>query len=210
VSKTFVDIQTSLGDWLAKDTTQLPTTTRKDIINAGVKHICEAAGWSFCERSGGVTIVSGTKSTPLPSETMYIRRAYYTNSAGEITDLVQMFPVEMLDEYGVDPDDGEPQAFSTWGGNLNVERNATAYVGVNLDYYGRLSDLVNDADTNFLTSNHWLLVLLASLIAASAYGFEDSRVGLWQALYEQELAQVKTLDSYQRHSARYLDTNEPG
>jgi hypothetical protein len=210
MAKTFVELQTALGEWLAKDVNQISLAIRKDIINAARRSICSEGGWSFCEKPGTVTIPTGQRSGALPSDFISIRLASYVSAAGGVVILGQMFPNEQAGEYGLDADAGEPESFSTWARYLTIECPAESDLVVNIEYYAFLPDLVADDEHDYLTDTHWPMLLFASLSFASAYGFEDERAPAWQAAYRMEKDKARSTDNAQRSSSAYLDTNEPG
>jgi hypothetical protein len=210
MAKTFVELQAALGDWLAKDTNQLSTAIRKDIINAARRSICTEGGWSFCEKDSTVTIPPTASSGPLPSDFISMVLASFVNSQGETVILKQMFPNDQVGEYTLDAAAGEPESFTTWGRYLTVECPQTSGLTVNVAYYGFLSDLTGDDEHDYLTDTHWPMLLFASLSLASAYGFEDERSPAWQAAYRAEKDRARSMDNAQRSSSVYLDTVEPG
>jgi hypothetical protein len=210
MAKTFVEMQTAIGEWLAKDTDQISLAVRKDIINAARRSISAEGGWSFCEKEGTVTITTGQRNGPLPSDFISIRLATFVNSDGDTVILTQMFPNEQVGKYGLDADAGEPASFTTWARYLTIECPADSDLVINIEYYAFLPDLVADAEHDYLTDAHWPMLLFASLSLASAYGFEDERAPAWQAAYRTEKDRARSMDTAQRTSAVYLDTKEPG
>jgi len=229
VAKNFGDIQTSVYSWLGKenppgtpDTNAIPLATVKDLINKSQDDICEECDWTWTETNQPVTILAGQTSIAFPQSLLRLFQVRYTLPDGGVV-ILRPFtdPAGMLEAYHAsDEDDDEslqpisdpdyPLAFNPWGHNLNIE--CPAITDLTFNVYGnfRLPELSADADTNFIVGAHWFLLLMRVLAKSSLFGFEDERVPIWAATYQEELGKLKSLDASLRNSATYLDTSEPG
>lgn len=85
---------------------------------------------------------------------------------------------------------GKPEYYSVWGDEIEFERLPDSAYTAEMKYFQKVSALSNSNTTNDVLTYHPDLYLYGSLIAAEAFGFEDNRMGLWKAFFEQALEEA--------------------
>ncbi|MCA9553019.1 MAG: hypothetical protein KC933_23485 [Myxococcales bacterium] len=144
------------------------------------------------------------RSGALPTDCLHVRSL--SLSSGDARQLDQV-TAEVLREGPWWNDGGAPRMFSISGRSIYLAPVADATTGTVFDlvYYARFPALVNDADTNYLLTNHFDLYLFAMLVEAAQYvqdremrlefegQFQDAR----RTLEEQDIA-FKTSGSVRR------------
>lgn len=135
------------------------------------------------------------RSGPLPTDCLHVRSLSLASGDARRLDQVT---AEVLREGPWWTDGGSPRMFSTSGRTIYVAPTADATVGTVFDlvYFARFPALVNDADTNYLLTNHFDLYLYATLAEAAQYiqdrearlEFEGQYQDIRRNLEEQDLA----------------------
>jgi hypothetical protein len=237
VSKTFLGMQLSVYSWLGKetspgvpDTNALPLQVCKDLINEAQAHLAEEADWTWTEDIQSLTITAGNSSAPFPYSLIKPTQVRYVDTDGSTVILVPyLTPAAMLEDHHQNPtalwypsdqmqqespqpitDPGKPLAWCPWGRAINLERPTLNTIAFSIYGTWYPPDLVNDTDHSYLTDSDWMLLLLQTLTHSTIFGFEDERVQMWEAQYQEHLGLAKSIDAALRGSAGYYDTREPG
>lgn len=135
------------------------------------------------------------RSGPLPTDCLHVRSLSLASGDARRLDQVT---AEVLREGAWWTDGGTPRMFCVSGRVVYVAPTADATVGTVFDlvYFARFPALVNDADTNYLLTNHFDLYLYAALAEAAQYiqdrearlEFEAQYQDIRRNLEEQDLA----------------------
>jgi len=69
-----------------------------------------------------------------------------------------------------------------------------------LVYYGYTDTLINDADTNWWTTDAWEALIYGALLESVVYLGQDVRAIVWQTMYEKTIIELKTEQAQERQS----------
>ena len=108
------------------------------------------------------------RSGALPTDCLFVRSLSLTSGDWRQLDQVT---AEVLREGPWWNNGGSPRMFNISGRSIYLAPAADATTGTVFDlvYYARFPALVNDADTNYLLTNHFDLYLYAALAEAAQY-----------------------------------------
>lgn len=179
---TFLQLQTSLADWLSVDATSLPVSVRKDLINQAMRELLHLHELRFGEFADTVATIIGTQDYALPTgfSRPYILW-YFDTAISGLTTLKyierDLFIVRFPDVTVT----GEPTHYSIFGSNFKFGPTPKTVRTINREYYGLLADLSADGDTNTFTIAYPEPILFRAMVLASKYGLEDARAPMWEA-----------------------------
>jgi hypothetical protein len=98
--------------------------------------------------------------------------------------------------------DTAPRFYTFQDGGIAVQGGTPA--SFKLAYYKKFTALADDADTNWLLTNHPAVYLYSALIEAYAHIKDDARIGTAVRLYSAQLAALIDTDRAMRHSGSTL------
>ena len=87
---------------------------------------------------------------------------------------------------------GQPQAFSLSNGTIIFGPAPDSTYSAVLTYYKKIPALSSDNETNWLISSHPDVYLWGALCMAELYIWDDPRVGMWKAAWDEALNELKT------------------
>lgn len=179
---TFLQLQTSLADWLSVDATRLPVPVRKDLLNQAMRELCHLHELRFNEFTDTFATVIGTQAYALPTGFSRPYLFWYLDTATKAkTEVKYLEPDVFIDRYPDSTKTGDPNRYTIWGSNFKLAPTPKSVRTINREYYRIPPDLSADGDTNSFTTDFWEPILFRALVLASKYGFEDARAPLWEA-----------------------------
>lgn len=170
---TYAELQTSIGNWL-KDSTL--TSVIPDFITLAEARFNRQIRTPEMEAVS--TAAVSTESFSMPTGFLEMRSIWLEESPDKPLDY---FPPHMLKTVRADGTGGKPTAYTIIGEAIYLAPIPASSYNVAIAYYAKIPALTNSNTTNWLLTNHPDLYLSASLSAAEAYGWNDERVGFWDA-----------------------------
>jgi len=218
VGKTFAQLKTSLGEWLAidqeDDDERLPAAVRGDIINMVIRDYLRRRESRFGEVTDTFPTVASQKPYTLPTGWSKPGRIWYTDPANSETVIALKFYAhkQEFDSLYPDPTKEEllPRAYTIWNKQILIGKTPEQIITMNRDYYRYLTDLSADGDTNRFTDEAWEYLLFASLVKATEFGVEDERLPTWIREMERHEAALDSEDIRAKQTARMSQSKEPG
>jgi len=218
VGKTFAQLKTSLGEWLAIDQDdgeeRLPATVRADIINMVMRDYLRRRESRFGEVTDTLATVASQKNYTLPTGWSKPGQLWYTDPANAETVIFLRFYSHKQEFDSLYPDATKeallPVAYTIWANEILIGKTPEQVITMNRDYFQYLTDLSADGDTNRFTDEAWEYLLFASLVKASEFGVEDDRIGIWEAERSRLEAALDSEDIRAKQTARMSQSKEPG
>lgn len=185
---TLGQLKTSVDAWLSRDDVAVTGTDFPQILLIAESDIARDVVALVQETSATVNFTG--RSSDLPADFLNVRNPF-------IDDDIRKFEYKTPQAIreGASWNDGRVGAFYTLEGNpavagderIQMTISGPASVASPLDvivnYYARFAALVNDADTNWLLTNHFDVYLYATLRAACEYIQEDVLEDRYMAKY---------------------------
>lgn len=190
-------------------------------INRAIKKICQDRSWNFMRSTANVTISSGSSSTNLPSDFKELqneRPAVFLISAnGDATNT----PVRITSRAYLDDHNTATMWPQGWGGgsqsnleafieqtvsgtyNLHTASELDQDAVFRVQYYGFLSELLNNTDSNYITNNYEDM-LIAKIKEIAFLSVNDPIAADYMTLYKNYLQEAWRDDQSRKHSGRKL------
>jgi hypothetical protein len=177
VITSYATLQTAIGDYLARSdlTSWLPNFTQnweEDFVRDPQNH----GPWMESDLSATV----GSSVAPVPTDFLGLKIAYFsTNRPLKRVSLEQLY-----ERYPRGNTGSTPQYIARNGANFEFGPNGAA--GILLGTYYAKPDPIRTT-SNMLLTDCPDLCLYGSLLAAEPFIKNDSRLPVWQALYDRQL-----------------------
>lgn len=185
----YVDLQTSISVWLAREGDATLTAYIPDMIRLFECAAMRKLKVRPQETTATLTPTSGVAT--LPSDYLGYRRVTWTGQPR--TELTYVAPPIFQADYPTQPS-GTPSIFTIEGSNLRVM--AQSDVALDFDYFQRTPAL--STALNWLYTNHPDAYLAGSLAQASAFGKKFDQGSAWGARMEQIFQEIFSLDFNER------------
>lgn len=212
MAETLETIRTRMQSWLSMNTTRLPNAIATDCINLVQRSLCRRHDLRFFEYSDTMATVIGTQTYAVPSNwSRPYRLSWWDSETSTTVELVNKSKEE-LDRLFPDPTrTGKPAYYTLWGGLIYLGYTPDRVVTINRTYYRFLPDLAdgNPNNTNDLCTFAWDILFFGALVEATGYGFEDTRMPLWEAKYRALEADLVSEHARAWSSGRVQQSEEP-
>jgi hypothetical protein len=202
---TYGELKTAVASWLNRSdlTSQIP-----DFITLAEANIARDVRARAMEKR--VTAAVSSQYEALPADLLELRNVQLNTDP--VRRLRYMTP-EQLDTTYASSATGKPQAYTIFGSEIQFAPIPDGEYTAELAYFYRPAAFSADTDTNSLLTSHPGLYLYAALVAAEPFIQNDERVGVWAALYRQEVDAINRSDRQARYSGSALvvrnDTGNP-
>jgi len=192
-------------------------------INRALRKIQQDNSWRCMRASADVTITSGTSLVDLPANMKELTPEKSPVFVRDVDNATSLYPavvqskehilaykVTNLYPASTTNISGLSQGLEVWvemdatgQWSLHVPENATQDLGFVVTYFGFLAALVDDADSNFLTTEYEDMVEAKCKQVAFA-AIADPLSADFEVLYREFLRQAKADDSRRQHRGRKL------
>jgi hypothetical protein len=158
-------------------------------INDAQRRICRAFNFAFMESDADTTLVVGQRNYGLPDAAGDDLRfkaeisLEIIDSNSERVRLKRIFKpdAEWKDRYKDTTETGTPGNYSLQKGQIYLYPTPKDALTMNLEYYGYLDDLSDDADTNDLVTNYPEVLEAFSTSSGFRYSYEEERADYWES-----------------------------
>ena len=168
----YSDLQTSIGNWL-KDSTL--TSVIPDFVT-----LAEAR----FNREIRVPEMEAVSSTSVSSESFAVptgfleMRSIWTDANPDVP--LEYYAPQQFKQLVASDETGAPRAYTIIGEAIYLAPVPSTGTTVKVAYYQKIPALASNS-TNWLLTSHPDIYLAASLAAGEAFGWNDERIGLWNA-----------------------------
>ena len=177
----YSELQTSIGDWL-KDTSL--TSVIPDFVTLAEARFNRELRVPEMEAVSSASV--STESVALRTGFLEMRSIWLEESPDRPLDY---FPPHQLKTTRASAEAGTPTAYTIIGTAVYLSPTPSGAHTVNMAYYGRIPALASNS-TNWLLTNHPDIYLAGSLSAGEAFGWNDERIGLWNATASDGIAML--------------------
>jgi hypothetical protein len=184
---------TAVDDYLARSdlTTYVP-----NFLQNSQKKLYRSLRIRPLEAALSVTISSGVAA--LPSDYRDLRYAYISSTP--IRFLKRATPEQLLTDYPTRSSSGAPLLIAREAENFIFGPYPDSDYTVAGIYYKYL-DLLSDANTtNWFTTNAPEVLLYGALLEAQPFMMNDSRIPVWQALFNEAVDTLTEMERVEKHS----------
>lgn len=168
----YSDLQTSIGNWL-KDTT-LSSVIPDFVVLAEARFNREIR---VPEMEAVGTITADAESEDLPTDFLELRSIWID---GDPDNVLAYMPPHQFKSINATNETGSPRAYTIIGSKLYLAPVPASSYTLKFTYYQKIPALAT-ASTNWLLTSHPDIYLAGSLAAGEAFGWNDERIGLWNA-----------------------------
>jgi hypothetical protein len=194
----YATLKTTIADWLDRDD-----------LDTKIAQFVQLAEAMFNRelRTGEMettTILTATSETvALPADYLAMRAIYIEGSPDR--PLRGVAPSALREEF--DGTTGTPQAYALVAGVLRLEPPPASTTYLNLDYFASITNLSDANPSNWLLEKHPDAYLYGTLFYAEQLLDNPTRAGMWKALLDEVLRQIKREATNNRYGAGPLVPN---
>ena len=139
------------------------------------------------------TIPTVSNTMPLPVDFVQARNVDLVLSSG-VRPLVYVSP-EQKDLYDLQTSTGQPRMYTIAGNNLLIAPTPDQVYSLNFEYFALIPTLVGGQNTTNWLIQFWPdAYLFGTLLAATAFIGDDSRVGMWQNAWQAAVDDINRED----------------
>ncbi|MFM0101994.1 hypothetical protein PQR01_00400 [Paraburkholderia rhynchosiae] len=182
----YPSLQASLASWLHRSdlTAQIP-----DFVMLAEMKLNGDLDARAMDTVVTLPTVAGTSYATLPTDMMEMRRLVNPGCAP----LEYVSPDQFSVEYG-DCWLRTPRLFTVIGGRIQFAPTPDAVYLLELTYKQRIPPLSTTNPTNWLITSYPNAYLWGALVSAQPWLASDDRLGTFQALYKEAVAQINKID----------------
>lgn len=192
----YASLQSTVANWLHRSdlTAQIPDF----IALAESKLSCDLDARSMDARTTLAT-VAGNAYLALPSDMLEMRRLVVQTDPAIV--LKYATPDQISADYPLSLT-GRPSVFAVIGGQAQLAPVPDSAYSIELTYQQRIPALSNSNTTNWLLTGFPNAYLYGALCAAQPYIVNDSRLPIFQALYQEAVQGINGIDWYSGSTMR--------
>jgi len=186
---TYTELKSAVADFLNRQdlASAIPTfiSLAESSFNRDIRH------WRMDVR---ISITLDAQFVDLPSG--WLETVKIVNSTGEGPQELELIPLAEMDERRFASNDtaGAPRFYAINGGKIELYPTPSEAFTASITYVQKPTALSTSNASNWLLENFPDVYLYGSLAHSAPYLQEDSRLGVWAALYQQALSAIN-LDS---------------
>lgn len=186
---TYTELKSAVADFLNRQdlASAIPTfiSLAESSFNRDIRH------WRMDVRT---SITLDAQFVDLPSG--WLETVKIVNATGEGPQELELIPLAEMDERRFASNDtaGAPRFYAINGGKIELYPTPSEAFTASITYVQKPTALSTSNASNWLLENFPDVYLYGSLAHSAPYLQEDSRLGVWAALYQQALSAIN-LDS---------------
>ena len=186
---TYTELKSAVADFLNRQdlASAIPTfiSLAESSFNRDIRH------WRMDVRT---SITLDAQFVDLPSG--WLETVKIVNSTGEGPQELELIPLAEMDErrFASNNTAGAPRFYAINGGKIELYPTPSEAFTASITYVQKPTALSTSNTSNWLLENFPDVYLYGSLAHSAPYLQEDSRLGVWAALYQQALSAIN-LDS---------------
>lgn len=193
---TYGQLKTAIANWLDNDslTNRIPefVTLAESRINQSLR---------TRENEKRITASISTQLFDMPANFIEMRNIQLNTDP--IQHLSYVSP-EQMDQFQPNSTSGQPTTYTIHGDEFQFKPIPDATYTVEMTYWYELTAFSGDSDTNTVLTKFPGLYLYASLVAASPFIGDDSRLSIWAELYTSLMDKINSRDRIGRYSGTKL------
>lgn len=182
----YSELQTAAANWLNRGDLTLRIPEFIVLAEAKFNRIVRAP--DMITKNDAFTVDSQYET--LPSGFLEARR--FTLLTSPVRALEYITPEEMSEKRELYTSSSKPFYYSVVGGNFEFLPTPDSAYTASLIYYAALTTV--SSSWNWLATNHPDIYLFGTLLEASAYLHDDTRVPLWSARLQSALDQLRVMN----------------
>lgn len=186
---TYTELKSAVADFLNRQdlASAIPTfiSLAESSFNRDIRH------WRMDVR---ISITLDAQFVDLPSG--WLETVKIVNATGEGPQELELIPLAEMDErrFASNNTAGAPRFYAINGGKIELYPTPSEAFTASITYVQKPTALSTSNASNWLLENFPDVYLYGSLAHSAPYLQEDSRLGVWAALYQQALSAIN-LDS---------------
>ena len=137
------------------------------------------------------TAVLDEQYTALPDDFLEAKNIQLNSEPPVSLKYVTLEHADLL-RSGIYSSAGEPKYYTLLGSSLEAVPTPDGEYTIELAYYQSFTALAEDADTNWLLTNHPDVYVYGTLVHSAPYLKDDERIAVWVGLYEKAMSDLKT------------------
>lgn len=193
---TYSGLVSTIGDWLNRSdlSTKIPDFIA--LLEARLNRILRTP-----EMEEQFTDATDNELFPLPTDFRQMRALYLNTDPRQ-----ELHPVSLgtLRTKYADQTAGKPEVYAISGSNLVIGPAPDDHYDFVLTYYKTIDALSSDNQTNWLISSHPDIYLYGTLVMAEAFLWNDERLPLWKAAWDEALGELTNQSNSKRYGAAPL------
>ena len=180
---TYSDLQTAIGNWLDRSDLSAYIT---DFIALAEQAIYQTLRVPQMEVAINSTIAGGVIA--VPSDLLELKSAYVDGSP---TQPLQRVSADFIyNRYPTRSSEGLPRYIAREGSYFIFGPHPDSTYTIKGIYYARPAALSGSNTSNFVTTTYPSLLLYGALVEARGFMHDDPRIGVWETLFRQALAEA--------------------
>lgn len=189
---TFATLKTDIADYSMRSdlTSIIPTFVRN--VESRIRRDVRVRDMEAVS-----TLTVSAQTEALPTGFLSLRRIYASGSPNQ--PMTYLPPDRFWDSCAA-TEAGTPVAFTIEDGNLVFAPYPTSSQSIKINYYKAYDALSDDADTNWLLTNHYDVYLFAGVAEAANYVDDNERAQKYDSLYKRAIQEINRYDLLGRFS----------
>ena len=189
--QTYDELKAAVAEWLQSSSALVDPATCIGLAEDRFNRILNTP-----DQEARTTLAATTDTVALPADFYEVRNAYL-----DISPRSRLEPttLSILEDCYRSDITGNPVAFAIWGQSMSIAPTPSAPLSVVLTYKQAIPALSGDNATNWLLAKHSDLYLAGALCMAALRGWNDERVPLLKAWYDELLSEVNFSGQKARH-----------
>lgn len=193
----YSDLQTSIGNWIHRSDL---TSVIPDFVSMAEARISRDLRLRKQMTTATLTATAGSPTVALPADWLSFENI--SVAANPDRNLVYV-PIEHIDSKYNSASSGIPAVYTIEGDDLILAPTPDSAYSLPVIYYARFPSLITNS-TNWLMTNHPNVYLFACLIEAAQYTYDNDKVQMFSARYNEGLQRLQAQDDEAQHSGSAL------
>ena len=194
---TFSEIKTAVGDYLDRSDIN---SQIDEFIRFGELRIFRECRLRAFETALSSTIASGVIAVP----SAYIEMKYAYVDGSPTSSLQRKDLSYIYEKYPTRSADSKPKFYAREGSNFIFGPYPDSGYTIKGIYYGALTALSTDNETNWIATDAPDLLVYAALLEAEPFLGNDERIPVWEAAYNRTKAHIQAQDDQEAFSGSPL------
>lgn len=185
---TYAGLKASIASWLKRSDL---TAIIPDLVVLAEARIARDLRLRRQIVSTDLTLTPSTQGVDLPADWLEFENVTLNGSPPRQLTYVN---IEHLDSKYPSTWTGMPAVYTLEANQILFGPTPDAAYTANVFYYAKWSALSDDADTNWLLTNHPSIYLFSCLAEATPFLFYDERSVMWEGKYAKDMNELQTAD----------------
>jgi len=179
---TYAALQAKVAEWLQNDASLVDPATCISLAEDRLNRLLNTP-----DQEARTALDASTDTVDLPADFYQVRNVYLDVSPRL---RLEQSTLSALQDYYASNATGAPVAYAIWGYSMSIAPAPDAAYSVILTYKQAIPPLSDSNPTNWLLTKHSDLYLTAALAMAELRGWNDERLPMLKAWYDELLGEV--------------------